>query len=165
VLELLFSAGLVAVLRGVEPRKIITCGEPDSRLSANRRSEEASQLGILFATLDSEVLILDSMVPPPETEAPPDHLSSWQSPFWHFEFSAYPTYLYIPINPPSLAIITSQRPEHPPPLHLLLFTTTVQVGSLPTKAEQTRRSYGPETVRARRSTTTRYLGARSSTLS
>jgi hypothetical protein len=43
VLDLLFSAALVAVLRGVEPRDISRV-EPSSRQAADRRSEAAPEL-------------------------------------------------------------------------------------------------------------------------
>jgi hypothetical protein len=113
VLELLFSAPLVAVLRTLEPSAIGYCrSERASRTSKTSYSLRSS------ATLDSDVPILDLDGPPPETGGPPhfvchygSHSSGTSSspPFVHIYMSSSPlcksshltTTLYssVPITP------------------------------------------------------------------
>jgi hypothetical protein len=68
VLDLLFSAGLVAVLRGVEPRKIhyVSSLALVKRLVVGAKllqNSETSVLGILLRLSTLEVPLLDSIIP------------------------------------------------------------------------------------------------------
>jgi len=165
VLELLFSAGLVAALRSLEPRKLITCPgfAVGHRLiigakghSGTPKTVALSPILCNFWLLDVPIRALDG--PPPQQQgAFQIRLPSWQPLFWHFEFPSHRIRLYVLLIP-SLQAVTSYYHNS-----LLLCTCRRCGQEYPPNAEQARRPHGPETERTRRSTTTKDLGTGSST--
>jgi hypothetical protein len=88
VLELLFSATLVAVLYTLEPRKLITCRAWRSAI------QELQKRRTVSVTLDSDVPILDLDGPPLETGGHSTYSSSTSSspPIVHVYMSLSPLY-------------------------------------------------------------------------
>jgi hypothetical protein len=164
VLELLFSAGLVAVLRRVEPQEKPSLALVHRLIVASARNDHRL----------CEVPLLDAMVHPPRNGGSVTMAVTLPE----LRLLCPPDILICSSSSPNLSqTITSQRPaptplhpllythsSTPTPLHPLLFTTTLSSRVPPPIVERSRRRpHGPETARTRRPTTTKYLGAGPST--